>query len=365
MFPGRFSSGVYWLLWMRSTSVRIGLPSLLNSDTYFVFLDHWGTLEEWRVNKSSDLISPLSVFHLLVSRISFFRFWCKILWYLWIGRARHPGPPSNNLDVEVFNVGGFLAHGDYVLDTDADFVAVVEHLLVPARARSEGKRLLHAGVLSVWAPASLEGGHVGHAGVGVVSLRGAPISMPTFATVGFSEFFHLGRALRCHLPIPGGRIIHLVVVYGFQGASTDSEKLRLTEKLLDAVLCELAVVASCQPSLIVGDLHVEPDRVPCLLKGLAAGHWFDLQSSWASASGVDPLPTCCRTFGFGGGSRRDFILGCPHAVSALRFGLQLGFRMLVSLGVLSLLRFVVFGRCMMNPCRLFLLLSGLVFVLLF
>ena len=139
----------------------------------------------------------------MVSRISFFRFWGKILWYLWIGRARHPGPSSNNLDVEVFNVGGFLTHGVFVLDTDADFVAVVEHRLVPARARSEGKMLLHAGVRSVWAPASLEGWHVGHAGVGVVSLRGASISLPTFATVGFSEFFHLGGALRCHLPLSG------------------------------------------------------------------------------------------------------------------------------------------------------------------
>ena len=71
---------------------------------------------------------------------------------------RHPGPPSNNLDVEVFNDGGFLSHGDYVLNTDADFIAVVEHRLVPARARSEGKRLLQAGVRSVWAPSSLEGG---------------------------------------------------------------------------------------------------------------------------------------------------------------------------------------------------------------
>ena len=107
------------------------------------------------------------------------------------------------LMLRFLNVGGFLTHGDYVRDTDADFVAVVEHRLVPARARSEGKRLLLAG---------LEGRHVGHAGVGVVSLRGAPISLPTFATVGLSEFFHLG----CHLPISGGRIVHLVVVYGFQ-----------------------------------------------------------------------------------------------------------------------------------------------------
>ena len=242
-------------------------------------MDHWGTLGNDRLTDRKTLFPPFLFFGL------------------------------------VFNVGGFLTHGDYVLDTDADFVAVVEHRLVPARARSEGKRLLHAGVRSIWAPASLEEGHVGHAGVGVVRLRGAP----TFATVGFSEFLHLGRALRCHLPISGGRIIHLVVVYGFQGASTDSEKLRLTEKLLEAVLCELAVVASGQPCLFVGDLNVEPDRIPCLLRGLAAGHWFDLQSSWASATGVDPLPTCCKTFGSGGGSRRDFILGCSHAVSALRW----------------------------------------------
>ena len=190
-----------------------------------------------------------------------------MLWYLWIGRARHPGPPSNNLDVEVLNVGGFLTHGDYVLDADADFVAVVEHRLVSARARSEGKRLLLAGVRSVWPPAGLDGGHVGHAGVGVVSLLGASISLPAFATVGFSEFFHLGRALRCHLPLSGGRFVHLVFVCGFQGASTDPEKLRFTEKLLDAVLCELAVVASDQPCLIVGDLNIEPDRIPCLPKG--------------------------------------------------------------------------------------------------
>ena len=85
----------------------------------------------------------------LVSRVSRFRFWEKILWYLWIGRARHPGPPSNNLDVEVFNVGHFLTHGDYALSIDADFLAVVENRLVPARARSEGKRLCWNGCTHV------------------------------------------------------------------------------------------------------------------------------------------------------------------------------------------------------------------------
>ena len=99
------------------------------------------------------------------------------------------------------------------------------------------------------------------------------------------------------MPVAGGRVVHLAVVYGFQGASTDPEKLRLTEKLLNAVLCELAAVASGQPCLIVGDLNIEPEKIPCLLKGSMAGHWFDIQSSWAVASGVAPLPTCSRTFG--------------------------------------------------------------------
>ena len=36
------------------------------------------------------------------------RFWGLILWHLWIGRARHPGPasPSQHVGLEVFNVGG-------------------------------------------------------------------------------------------------------------------------------------------------------------------------------------------------------------------------------------------------------------------
>ena len=275
-----------------STWTSLARQSVSETTTTSVLriLDYRGTSGTGRQRDFQTFFLPFLFFGLLVSRISFFRFWGKILWYLWIGRARHPGPPSNNLDVEVFNVGGFLTHGDYVLITDADFIAVVEHRLVPARARSEGKRLLQAGVCSVWAPASLEGRHVGNAGVGVVSLRGAPISLPSIATVGFSEFLQLGLVLRCHLPVSGGRVVHLVVVYGFQGASADSEKLRLTEKLLDAVLCQLAVVASGQPCLVVGDLNIEPERIPCLLKGLMAGHWFDLQSSWAAASGVDPLP---------------------------------------------------------------------------
>ena len=80
--------------------------------------------------------------------------------------------------------------------------------------------------------------------------------------------------------------MHLVVVYGFQGASDDSEKLGLTGELFDAVLGELSVIGRGQPCVIAGDFNMEPTKVPCLLKVISAGLWVDLQGAWASASGV-------------------------------------------------------------------------------
>ena len=50
-------------------------------------------------------------------------------------------------------------------------------------------------------PASQDSSHVGNAGVGVVSLRGAPVALPTFATAQFESFFDCGRAVRCLLPL--------------------------------------------------------------------------------------------------------------------------------------------------------------------
>ena len=138
-----------------------------------------------------------------------------ILWYLWIGRVKHPGPgPPCHLAIEVFNVGGWLTHGDVALEARLDFLAVAEHRLIPARVRSEWARLRSKGVASVWAPASQDSSHVGNAGVGVVSLRGAPLSLPTSATVQFKMFFDCGKAVRCMLPLGAGRFMHLVVLYG-------------------------------------------------------------------------------------------------------------------------------------------------------
>ena len=111
------------------------------------------------------------------------------VWHLWIGGARHPGPGAASFAVEVFNVGGWLTHGDLVLDTEVHFLAVVEHRLIPAGVHDEWTRLRGKGLATVWAPASQDTSHVGHAGVGVVSLRSVLLSLPTFATAQFKRFF--------------------------------------------------------------------------------------------------------------------------------------------------------------------------------
>ena len=131
------------------------------------------------------------------------RFWGLIIWHFWAGRARHPGPPSllRHVSLEFHNVGGWLTHGDLALDTAVDFLAVVEHRLIPARVRSEWSRLKGKGISSIWAPASQDSSHVGNAGVGVVSLRGASLSLPTFATAQFKRFFDCGRVVRCKVPL--------------------------------------------------------------------------------------------------------------------------------------------------------------------
>ena len=215
----------------------------------------------------------------LFSRNLAYRFWGLIFWHFWIGRARHLGPTSQtcHVSLEFHNVGGWLAHGDIALDAGVDFLAIAEHRLIPARVRSEWARLRAKGASSIWSPACQDSSHVGNAGVGVVSLRGAPLALPTFATAQFKSFFDCGRAARCLLPLASGRFMHLFVLYGFQSADTDAEQLVLTERLFDAALGELHVVACGQPCLLVGDFNVEPTKVLFLAKGISAGLWVDFE----------------------------------------------------------------------------------------
>ena len=240
---------------------------------------------------------------------------------LYIGRARHPGPgprdfPLGQLSVEFINVGGWLTSGDLAMDSCAQFLAVAEHRLIPSRAGSICHQLRLAGHHSIWAPACQDKIAGGHAGVGVISLGGAPLSLPSFVTPQFQEFFRLGRVLRTTLPTSQGGVVHLFVVYGHQVAEEDAEKLRLTDRLLQAVLAEAQMVCVGQPVLVAGDLNADPAVIPCLAKGISAGWYVDLALAYSVGAGVAPDVTCTFNREEGTGSRRDFFVGCPGALAA-------------------------------------------------
>ena len=48
----------------------------------------------------------------------------------------------------------------------------------------------------------------------------------------------MGRVLRTTLSAGKGGVVHLFVVYGYQGAEEDADQLKLTDQLLQAVLAE-------------------------------------------------------------------------------------------------------------------------------
>ena len=105
-------------------------------------------------------------------------FWGLILWMLSIGGARHPGPCTSSypsgFSIEFLNVGGWLSRGDLALESTAHFLAIAEHRLVPACARTVTTQLRQARRSSVWAPSCQDVTPGGHAGGGVISLHGAP-----------------------------------------------------------------------------------------------------------------------------------------------------------------------------------------------
>ena len=163
---------------------------------------------------------------------------------LHIGRARHPAPgprvfPPGQLSVEFLNVGGWLTSGDLALDSCAQFLDIAEHRLIPSRTRSICHQLRRAGHHSVWAPACQDRIAGGDAGVGVISLGGASLSLHPLSLLSFMSL---------------------------------SSWVQLTDRLLEAVLAEAQVVCVGQPMLIAGD----PAVIPCLAKGISAGRFVDL-----------------------------------------------------------------------------------------
>ena len=92
----------------------------------------------------------------------------------------------------------------------------------PSTALSlEWSRLRKVGMSSVWALANQESSHVGASGVGVAIVRGSP-PLPLLPPPCFSV------ALGCILLVGNARVMHLTVVFGYQGADKDSEQLDFT-----------------------------------------------------------------------------------------------------------------------------------------
>ena len=84
-------------------------------------------------------------------------------------------------------------------------------------------------------------------------MRGAPLVLPSTATAQFQAVVHTGGALMCVLPVGGAWVIHLVVLYGYQGAGRGAEQFGLADLILDAAVCELAVVVSLQSLLVISE----------------------------------------------------------------------------------------------------------------
>ena len=156
--------------------------------------DSWQKHYETRCPPFVGFLLPYTF---LVSNRSLRFCWGLFVWMLSVGRARHPGPGTSSyppgFSIEFLNVGGWFSRCDLALESSAHFLAIAEHRLIPARARAVTTQLRQARRSSVWAPSCRDVTPGGHAGVGVISLYGAPLSLPTLLDPSFKEFFRIGR----------------------------------------------------------------------------------------------------------------------------------------------------------------------------
>ena len=91
--------------------------------------------------------------------------------------------------------------------------------------------------------------------LGLLVWGGAPWPFPLVLLLSSRSSLSWGRVLSTTLPTGRGGVVHLFVVYGYQGAEEDAEKLRLTDRLLQAVLVEAQMVCIGQPHAYCGRLE--------------------------------------------------------------------------------------------------------------
>ena len=150
-----------------------------------------------------------------------------------------------------------------------------------------------------------------------------PFLSPSFITPQFKEFFRLGRVLRTTLPTGKGGVVHLFVVYGYQGAEEDAD----------------------------------PAVIPCLSKGISSGRFVDLALACSRGAGIAPDATCRFSREGGAGSRGDFLSAVP-----MHWLLRMPALLLIGGSLLTfqfLLAFALVLGWLMLLARLFVNLSGL------
>ena len=145
--PVRFVTGfVIFITFKLYMLALVGLPSLHSFDACMVYWNKGHPGEVAGKNMVRPLFLFVGFFCLVEILLKGFGVW--FFWHLWIGRAKNPGPgSSHHLAIEVFNVGGWLTHGDLALNAGLDLLAVTEHRLIPAGVRSEWARLKSKGVV--------------------------------------------------------------------------------------------------------------------------------------------------------------------------------------------------------------------------
>ena len=141
-----------------------------------------GALRENHGQKQRKTFSSLVWLFLFVRNLDFV-LW-ELLWHLWSGGAKHPG--LGNLELEVLNTDGscmVIFHlrlklaSWLLLSTDS-------YLL----GQNEWSRLRQKGIHSVWPVANQDLSYVATAGVGIVSLWGVHVTLPTYATAQSQKF---------------------------------------------------------------------------------------------------------------------------------------------------------------------------------
>ena len=94
------------------------------NDAYLMGTPNGACGERYGQTDCKTKFSSLFYCGFLVSKRTIFFFWGLVVWMLYIGRARHPGPRIDRvspgfLSVEFANIGSCLTYRDFALDSCA------------------------------------------------------------------------------------------------------------------------------------------------------------------------------------------------------------------------------------------------------